>query len=60
MPLEKFTDLVQPVNINISTVDTKSFQQYMMDNKEVVLGTLMGIKGSRTVDGMQRQQRGPF
>jgi hypothetical protein len=60
MPLEKFTDLVQPVNINISTVDTKSFQQYMMDNKEIVLGTLMGIKGSRTVDGMQRQQRGPF
>lgn len=60
MPLEKFTDLVQPVNINISTVDTKSFQQYMMDNKEVVLGTIMGIKGSRTVDGFQRQQRGPF
>lgn len=60
MPLEKFTDLVQPVNINISTIDTKSFQQYMMENKEIVLGTIMGIKGSRTVDGMHKQKRGPF
>jgi hypothetical protein len=60
MPLEKFTDLVQPINVNISAIDTRSFQTYMMENKEMVLGTIMGIKGSRTVDGMQRQQRGPF
>jgi hypothetical protein len=60
MPLEKFTDLVQPININISTIDTKSFQQYMQDNKEIVLGTVMGVKGSPLVKGMQSGSRGPF
>jgi hypothetical protein len=60
MPLEKFTDLVQPININISTIDTKSFQQYMNDNKETVLGTIMGVKGSPLVKGMQSGSRGPF
>ncbi len=60
MPLEKFTDLVQPVTLNINAIDARSFQQYMNDNKEMVLGTIMGIKGSRVVDGFSTQQRGPF
>ncbi len=60
MPLEKFTDLVQPVTINISAIDTKSFQQYMMDNKEIVLGALSNNKGSPAVNNLSQSLRGPF
>lgn len=60
VPLEKFSELVQPVTLNINAIDTKSFQQYINDNKEILLGSIMGIKGSPFTKGLGRQARGPF
>jgi tetratricopeptide (TPR) repeat protein len=44
VPLEKFAELIQQPNININAIDTKSFQQYINDNKELLYGAINSIR----------------
>ena len=60
VPLDKFSEMLKPISVNINAVDTKSFAQYMHDNKEVVLGSLMSIKGSTAISNMNAFNKGPF
>ena len=60
VPLDKFADMIQQPSITINAVDTKSFAQYMHDNKEVVLGSLMSVKGSTAISNMNPFSKGPF
>jgi hypothetical protein len=60
VPLEKFADLVQQPNITINAMDTKSFSQFLGDNKEIVLGTINSVKGSALQSRVNAFQSGPF
>jgi hypothetical protein len=57
VPLDKFADMIQQPSITINAVDTKSFQQYINENKEILLGAINSVRSPQTQSTMQS---GPF
>jgi hypothetical protein len=52
VPLDKFADLIQQPNITINAIDTKSFQQYINDNKEILYGAINSVRSPQNTGTM--------
>ncbi len=57
VPLDKFADLIQQPSITINAIDTKSFQQYVNENKEILLGAVNSVRSPQYTGQMAR---GPY
>jgi hypothetical protein len=57
VPLEKFAELIQQPSITINAVDSKSFAQYVNENKETLLGAINSV---RSPQNMGTMNAGPY